>query len=183
MVASANPMPAMRSPALLQLPNARRSVAAFFLFGSLMAVSARPISAATATLQPSKDNTIYGEGNANLSNGAGIFLFAGSSGTNGGGRTLRSLIAFNLSQIPADAMTPRDSQLQFGLLNISSQLEAIGDVIEKSICGPVLVHARNDVRLHPEDEAALDALYQKVLRRFETAISVLATRDRALARQ
>jgi phosphate:Na+ symporter len=96
---------------------------------------------------------------------------------------LNANIKLYLSQIPADVMTPRDSQLQFGLLNFSSQLEAIGDVIEKSICGPVLAHARNDVRLHPEDEAALDAMYQKVLRRFETAISVLATRDRALARQ
>src|SRR5207248_7528587 len=58
--------------------------------------------AATATLRPSKDTTIYGSGDANLSNGAGANLFAGSSGPSGGGRILRSLVAFNLSgQIPA----------------------------------------------------------------------------------
>src|SRR6185436_16879695 len=61
-------------------------------------------SAATATLRPSKDTTIYGSGDANLSNGGGQFLFAGSSGPNGGARPLRSLIAFDLAgQIPAGA--------------------------------------------------------------------------------
>src|SRR4051794_14592048 len=59
-------------------------------------------SAATATLRPSKDTTIYGD--ADLSNGGGSFLFAGSSGPNGGGRALRSLIAFDLAgQVPAGA--------------------------------------------------------------------------------
>lgn len=96
---------------------------------------------------------------------------------------LNANIKLYLSQIPADAMTPRDSQLQFGLLNFSSQLEAIGDVIDKSVCGPVLAHARDDVHFHPDDETALDVLYHKALRRFDTAISVLATRDRELARQ
>jgi phosphate:Na+ symporter len=96
---------------------------------------------------------------------------------------LNANIKLYLSQIPVDAMTPRDSQLQFGLLNFSSQLEAIGDVIDKSVCGPVLAHVRDDVHFHPDDETALDNLYQKVLRRFDTAISVLATRDRELARQ
>jgi hypothetical protein len=62
------------------------------------------VSAATATLSPSKDNTIYGNGSVNLSNGAGAYLFAGSSGPNGGGRVLRSLIAFDLAgQIPSGA--------------------------------------------------------------------------------
>src|SRR5262245_58147672 len=53
---------------------------------------------ATATLRPSKDNTIYGDGSANLSNGGGPVLFAGSSGEK---RVLRSLLAFDLAgQMP-----------------------------------------------------------------------------------
>src|SRR5688500_16806685 len=57
--------------------------------------------AASVTLTPSKDNTIYGDGSASLSNGAGPYLFAGSSGEK---RVLRGLIAFNLAgQIPAGA--------------------------------------------------------------------------------
>jgi phosphate:Na+ symporter len=96
---------------------------------------------------------------------------------------LNASIKAYLSHIPADAMTPRDSQLQFGLLNFSSQLESIGDVVDKTMCGSILDHAREHVKLHPEDQADLDALYHKVMRRFDTAISVLATRDRELARQ
>jgi hypothetical protein len=62
-------------------------------------LSPQRVMAAAATLRPSKDNTIYGNGSANLSNGAGAFLFAGSSGED---RTLRGLIAFNFAgQIPA----------------------------------------------------------------------------------
>ena len=57
--------------------------------------------AATAVLAPSKDNTIYGSGDANLSSGAGANLFVGRSGQ---GRIMRSLIAFNVAgAIPAGA--------------------------------------------------------------------------------
>lgn len=96
---------------------------------------------------------------------------------------LNTAIKLYLSQIPDDALNPRDSQLQFGLLNFSSQLESIGDIIDKSMCGAVIKHAHDTTALPPEDRADLQALYEKVLRRMEAAISVLATRDRALAEQ
>ena len=69
------------------------------------------LSAATATLTPSKDNTLYGNGDENLSNGAGAYLFAGSSGEK---RVLRGLIAFNLSQIPAGS-TVNSVRLAFAI--------------------------------------------------------------------
>jgi len=96
---------------------------------------------------------------------------------------LNTAIKLYLSQIPDDAMTPRDSQLQFGLLNFSSQLESIGDIIDKNMCTAVIKHGSDATALHPEDKAELQTLYEKVLRRMEMAISVLATRDRELARQ
>ena len=68
---------------------------------ALVALPAPLTRAATVTLRPAKDTTIYGDGNASLSNGAGPVLFAGRSGA---GRTLRTLIAFDLNgQIPAGA--------------------------------------------------------------------------------
>lgn len=62
-------------------------------------------SAATVTLRPNKDTTLYGPvnagGSADLANGKGEYLFAG---TNGERRVLRSLIAFDFAgQIPAGA--------------------------------------------------------------------------------
>ncbi|MSU51693.1 MAG: hypothetical protein EXS37_21820, partial [Opitutus sp.] len=70
------------------------------------------VDAASVTLRPGKDTTIYGNGDANLSNGAGAFLFAGNSGQK---RVLRSLVAFNLAgQIPAGA-TINSVSLTFGV--------------------------------------------------------------------
>jgi phosphate:Na+ symporter len=96
---------------------------------------------------------------------------------------LNTSIKLYLSRIPSDALTSRDSQLQFGLLNFCSQLESIGDIIDKNICSAVIKHAHEKLVLPAEDRAILDTLYDKVLRRMEAAISVLATRDKAMARQ
>jgi phosphate:Na+ symporter len=88
-----------------------------------------------------------------------------------------------LSQIRVESLSPKDQQLQFGLLNFSSQLESIGDVLDKSLCGTIREHAREKLQLQPADQSDLDELYRKVVHRFEVAISVLATRDRDLAQQ
>ncbi len=96
---------------------------------------------------------------------------------------LNAAIKAYLSQIRSEVLSPKDQQLQFGLLNFSSQLEAIADVIDKSLCGTVRDHAREHLQLLPADQADLEELYRRVVRRFDTAISVLATRDRELARQ
>jgi phosphate:Na+ symporter len=96
---------------------------------------------------------------------------------------LNTSIKLYLSRIPSDALNARDSQLQFGLLNFCSQLESIGDIIDKNLCSAVIKHAHEKLDLDPADRAILDTLYDKVLRRMEAAISVLATRDRAVARQ
>jgi hypothetical protein len=55
------------------------------------------------TLQPVKDTTIYEDAEGSLSNGSGDYLFAGVNGITGGNRILRSVIAFDLSSIPAGA--------------------------------------------------------------------------------
>lgn len=88
-----------------------------------------------------------------------------------------------LSQIRVESLSPKDQQLQFGLLNFSSQLESIGDVLDKSLCGTIREHAREKLQLQPADQSDLEELYRKVVHRFEVAISVLATRDRDLAQQ
>lgn len=96
---------------------------------------------------------------------------------------LNANIKAYLSQIRLESLSPKDQELQFGLLNFSSQLESIGDILDKTLCGAVREHAQERVQLHSVDQADLDELYRKVLRRFEIAISVLATRDRELAAQ
>ncbi|MBI5772017.1 MAG: immunoglobulin domain-containing protein, partial [Verrucomicrobia bacterium] len=64
--------------------------------------AALSISASVSVALPAvKDNTIYGNGDASLSNGAGAELFVGK---NGQGRVMRSLVTFDVAgQVPAGA--------------------------------------------------------------------------------
>lgn len=88
-----------------------------------------------------------------------------------------------LSQIAPDAMNPRDQQLQFGLLNFAGQLESVADIIDKHLCYHVIKHHAQSAPLSAADQADLTELYHMVLRRFEMAISVLATRERSVAKR
>ncbi len=54
----------------------------------------------TISLAPLKDNTLYEEPSGTLSNGKGIYLYAGATGVSG---LRRGLIAFDLSGIPSGA--------------------------------------------------------------------------------
>ena len=67
-------------------------VSAFFCIGSIAA------RAAAITLDASKDNTIYSESFAQLSNGQGPFLY---SGRNANDNLRRTLLAFNFNAIPS----------------------------------------------------------------------------------
>jgi phosphate:Na+ symporter len=96
---------------------------------------------------------------------------------------LHAAIKHYLSRIPAEDMTPRDSQLQFGLLHFASQLESIADVIDKSIVHQVNKHIDRPYPVHPEDLAALAEMERRVVRRFDLALLLLTTRDTATAKQ
>lgn len=96
---------------------------------------------------------------------------------------MHAAIKHYLSQIPADQMTPRDSQLQFGLLHFASQLETVGDVIDKNFCHQILKQVADPVPLSPQDEADLAEMHRRTTQRLEMAILVLTTRDRAVAQR
>ena len=69
------------------------------------AVAPVPARHRTITLAPSKDNTLYEIPDGSLSNGAGIHLFAGVTGSGG---LRRALLAFDIaSQIPAGSHVTR----------------------------------------------------------------------------
>lgn len=96
---------------------------------------------------------------------------------------MHAAIKHYLSQIPVDQMTPRDSQVQFGLLHFASQLEAVGDVIDKNFCHQILKQLANPLPLAPEDQSDLAEMHRRTLHRLDTAILVLTTRERAMAQQ
>ncbi len=94
---------------------------------------------------------------------------------------LHAAIKHYLSRIPVEAMTPRDSTLQFGLLHFASQLESIGDIIDKNFCHQLLKQIVDPLPWSPGDEADLAEMHARTVKRLETAILVLTTRDRATA--
>jgi hypothetical protein len=60
----------------------------------------RYADAQTAILKATRDNTLYETKDGSISNGAGSYIFAGSTGANG---VRRILLHFDLSSIPQDA--------------------------------------------------------------------------------
>jgi hypothetical protein len=91
----------MKTPRAFRSACAARWLSPVVLITAFLVLPSHRVVAASATFAPGKDTTIYGSGTAELSNGAGAFLFSGFSGQN---RVLRSLVAFNLAdQIPAGA--------------------------------------------------------------------------------
>lgn len=94
---------------------------------------------------------------------------------------LHAAIKHYLSRIPAEAMTPRDSTLQFGLLHFASQLESIGDIIDKNFCHQLLKQIIDPLPWSPGDEADLAEMHSRTVKRLEMAILVLTTRERHTA--
>src|SRR5262245_35810555 len=72
--------------------------AAVFAACAIIFASAPPAVAATVTLSPSKDNTLYFSATGQWSNGAGQYIFCGRNVL---GEQRRAVIAFDLSSIPA----------------------------------------------------------------------------------
>ena len=94
---------------------------------------------------------------------------------------LHTTIKNYLSRIPSDALNPRDSELRFGLLHFTGQLEAVGDIIEKEWCAQVIKYAAHPVPFAEADRVTLAELESRVRHRLSLAESVLTTRDRELA--
>ncbi len=84
--------------------------------GTIYKIQAAPTT--TLNLPPSKDNTMYEEGN--LSNGKGAHLFAGTTGDPGGNARRRALLRFDLSSVPSGA-TLNSAALALTLTNQVSQ--------------------------------------------------------------
>jgi len=113
-----------------------RSVSVFLRLISSVACccAAGAAFAETLVVNPSKDNTLYESTGAQLSNGQGIYMFVGLTGS-GGSR--RGLVAFDLSAIPSNA-TITDVSLSLFLSRPRS--DATAETIERSR-GGVIEHA------------------------------------------
>jgi hypothetical protein len=88
-------------------------------------------SADTVFLSPQKDNTLYEDSAGQLSNGHGIYFFAGKTGVAG---LRRGLIAFDLTAIPANA-TIMDATLSMFLSTPHANAGAVNISLSKALHG------------------------------------------------
>lgn len=86
-----------------------------------------------------------------------------------------------LSRLSEESMGAKDSRVQLALLSFTSELEAIGDIVDRNLCHQVIKQEGEGENLSPDDTERLRLFYERIMRRFEMAINVLATRNKNLA--
>lgn len=96
---------------------------------------------------------------------------------------LHAAIKHYLSQIPTEHMTLRDSQVQFGLLHFASQLETVGDIIDKGFCHQILKQIADPLPISEQDKKDLAEMHHRTVQRLDMAILVLTTRDKPAAQR
>ena len=76
-----------------------------------------------------------------------------------------------------EGLAPGEVQWQFALHGISSDLEAVGDVIDKHLCDLLLKQIHDGVVIKGQDRKVLEEAMHRVLYRVEVGIGLLTTRD------
>jgi phosphate:Na+ symporter len=80
-------------------------------------------------------------------------------------------------------MNDFDRKWHFTLLSYSSELEAIGDIIEKNLFGTVMKQVAEGLSFNPDDAGTLNHLYQKTLLQFDLAVGFITTREAVAAQK
>ncbi|MGD0061337.1 MAG: Na/Pi cotransporter family protein [Verrucomicrobiia bacterium] len=97
--------------------------------------------------------------------------------------SLNNAIKTYLTRISEQALHSEESRREIDLLTFATELENIGDIIDKNLVDL----ARKKITLHvdfsKEGAAELDGFFQKVFESFEVAISAFASQDKTLAEQ
>ncbi len=96
---------------------------------------------------------------------------------------LNNAIKTYITRISERALRPEESRREIALLTFATELENIGDIIDKNLADL----ARKKITLHvefsKEGAVELDGFFQKVFENFEVAISAFTSQDKALAEQ
>lgn len=88
-----------------------------------------------------------------------------------------------LTRLATDELDQAHRDEQMRQLRYLSELETIGDIIDKNISETVIKKIRLGARFSPEGEKELDKLYRRVAKSLLIADTAFTTRDRNLAEQ
>lgn len=87
-----------------------------------------------------------------------------------------------LGLISEEELSPQDGHWHLTLLSFSNELEGAGDTISNNLCTVIGELLEQKLTLNEPDQAAVEKLYEKLIARCDIALSLLTTRDTALAR-
>lgn len=88
-----------------------------------------------------------------------------------------------LTRLATDDTDPRDSDEQMRQLRYLSELETIGDIIDKNLSELVIKKIRLGAAFSPEGEQELDSFQKRIAENLLIADTAFTTRDRKLAEQ
>ncbi len=73
-----------------------------------------------------------------------------------------------------EGLSEEEARWQFALLTFSNELESVGDIIDRNLCGTLKKLSAGGAELPPDDRRVLAELHERVAARFETAVGLLA---------
>jgi len=96
---------------------------------------------------------------------------------------LNNAIKAYITRISERALHPDESRREVALLTFATELETIGDIVDKNLADLARKKITMHVDFSKDGASELDGFFQKVLENFEVAISAFASQDKTLADQ
>ncbi len=96
---------------------------------------------------------------------------------------LSNAIIHYLTEMKFDILTPEQSRETYGLLNITNDLEHIGDLIDKDIIPIIEKQIDNELKLSEEGLLEINKLYKIVYKNFYQSLGAFALGDKRLAQK
>jgi len=94
---------------------------------------------------------------------------------------LDKAVRFYLTQLSKEDLDQEDAKRQMEILIMISNLEAIGDVVDKNLMELARKKAKECVQFSKEGEQDIEDLHSRIIENFELTMSAATTRDKALA--
>jgi len=96
---------------------------------------------------------------------------------------LNNAIKAYITRVSERELNPDESRREVALLTFATELETIGDIVDKNLVDLARKKITSHVDFSKEGAVELDGFFQKVLENFDIAISAFASQDKTLANQ
>jgi phosphate:Na+ symporter len=96
---------------------------------------------------------------------------------------LQEAIKLYLTRLTRQPLGEEDTRRCFDLILFITNLEHVGDIIDRGLLALAAKRQRNGVSFSPDGWSEIEALHQRVVEQMRLAVTVFVTRDLTLARE